>query len=88
MPKFALENVKLTPTPGKATLTARATLHQKDAPEVLVTSVPIYASSADGKLLLIDRVFADGPETAIKLTVPAGTKKLVIDPLQTVLTGN
>jgi hypothetical protein len=88
IPKFALDNVKLTPTPGKATLIARATLRQKDAPEVLVTSVPIYASTADGRLLLIDRVFADGQETAIKLTVPAGTKKLVIDPFQTVLTGN
>jgi hypothetical protein len=88
LPKLELDNVKFSSAPGKPTLTARATLRQKDAPEELITSVPIYASSADGKLLLIDRVFADGHETSIKLTVPAGTKKLVIDPFGTVLTGN
>jgi hypothetical protein len=49
-----------------------------------VTIVPIYAQTATG-LVFVERVFADGNETALKLTVPAGTKKLVIDPFETVL---
>ena len=32
------------------------------------------------------RVFADGAETPISLSVPPGTKKLVIDPYGTILT--
>jgi hypothetical protein len=37
------------------------------------------------KLVYAGRVFADGEETAFRLNVPAGTKKLVIDPYNTVL---
>jgi hypothetical protein len=86
IPKFELDNVKFTALPGKTF--AHATLRQKDAPESLVTSVPIYAATTEGKLVLAGRVFADGEETTIKINVPAGTKKLVVDPFQTVLTRN
>ncbi|MCU1287185.1 MAG: peptidase rane alanine aminopeptidase [Acidobacteriales bacterium] len=86
LPKIELENVKLSSASGKTI--ARAILRQKDAPEALVTSVPIYASTANGKMVLVDRVFADGEETTIKLNVPPGTKKLLLDPLQTVLMSN
>jgi hypothetical protein len=47
---------------------------------------PICATMPDGSMRFLARVFADGPESSLKLTVPAGTKKLVIDPEQTLLT--
>jgi hypothetical protein len=86
IPRFELDNLKISSISGKTV--ARANLLQKDAPESLITSVPIYASTADGKLVLLERVFADGVETPIKINVPAGTKKLVLDPFGTVLKEN
>jgi hypothetical protein len=86
LPKFEVEKLKLTTAAGRTI--ARANLLQKDAPESLVTSVPLYAMSSDGKLTFLERVFADGAETPIKVAVPANTKKLVIDPFGTVLTGS
>ncbi|HEX8815589.1 MAG TPA: M1 family aminopeptidase [Terriglobales bacterium] len=59
-------------------------LEQKSAPDNLVTSVPIYAS-VRGKLTLLGRVFADGPETSFHFMAPAGTRKVVVDPHDTVL---
>jgi len=35
---------------------------------------------------LLGRVFADGPETPFHVTAPAGTRKVVVDPDQTLLT--
>jgi len=60
---------------------------QKDAPEDLVTPVPLYATRA-GKLVFLGRVFADGAETPFHLTAPAGTHKIVVDPEQTLLGRN
>lgn len=82
IPKYELSNVKFSHVAGKTTV--RATMLQKDSPDSLVTAVPIYAQTA-GALVFIDRVFADGNESDIKLTVPTGTKKLVVDPYETVL---
>ena len=83
LPRYELQDVKFSAANGRST--ARATLRQKDAPDSLITSVPIYAQTSSG-LVFVDRVFADGDETAVKFTVPAGTKKLVVDPFDTVLT--
>jgi hypothetical protein len=48
--------------------------------------VPIYAVIADAAHpVFVANVFADGQETPFRLTVPAGTTKLLIDPFQTVL---
>jgi hypothetical protein len=84
VPKLSLAKQKVTQslTGGSS---ATALLQQRDAPELLVTSVPIYAEGADGKLTFVRRVFADGEETTLKLTVPEGTTKLVADPYHTVL---
>jgi hypothetical protein len=65
---------------------ATGTLLQKDAPDTLVTSVPLYATVPGSKPLYLDRVFADGPETEFRVTVPVTARRLVIDPHQTVLT--
>jgi hypothetical protein len=82
IPKLELKDVRIK-NRGAAT-TATASLLQKQAPEQLVTSVPIYADTRTG-LKLVARVFADGPESSIQIKVPAGTRKLVLDPYGTVL---
>jgi hypothetical protein len=84
LPTYQLQDVKIMPRAGK--FAASATLLQKNAPDSLITPVPIYAAMPDGSMRFLARVFADGPETTVKLMVPAGTKKLVIDPEQTLLT--
>jgi len=60
-------------------------LTQKDATEDLITLVPVYAVRG-GQLELLGQVFADGGETAFHLTAPVGTRKIVVDPHQTLLT--
>lgn len=83
IPKYELQNVRFASANGKNT--ARFTLLQKDAPDSLITPVPIYAQTAAG-IVFVERVFADGNETSLKLSVPAGTRKLLVDPNETVLT--
>jgi hypothetical protein len=83
IPHLSLQNVKFAP---KNSLTlVSGTLVQKEAPNDLVTAVPVYAVLG-GKRTLLGQVFADGPETLFHLTAPAGTKKIVLDPNQTLLT--
>ena len=84
LPSFQLASVKFTRRSGK--LVASGTLVQRDAPDTLVTSVPLYAKTQGGKPVYLGRICADGPETEFSLPVPAGTRGLVIDPNQTVLT--
>lgn len=83
LPRFELQNVRFSTVGGKRI--ARGKLLQKDAPDTLITSVPLYAATPRGNVLA-GRVFADGPETEFRLTVPAGSRKLLVDPFQTVLT--
>jgi hypothetical protein len=83
LPTLQLQAVKFI-TKANATI-ATGVIRQKDAPPTLVTSVPIYA--AVGKTpVLLGRLFADGPETSFRLSAPAGTHKLLLDPYETVLT--
>jgi hypothetical protein len=83
VPRYELLDVKFSARGGRTVATAK--LLQKDAPDDLMTSVPIYAALANGKHVLVGRVFADGEETAIRLDVPEGTRKLLVDPYWTVL---
>ncbi len=82
IPRFELRTVKYYDKPGSTTVSGL--ILQKNAPEDLVTSVPVYASEA-GKMVLLGRVFADGPETRFRLTAPAGARRVVLDPYQTLL---
>jgi len=50
-----------------------------------VTSVPVYGV-VSGRDILLGRVFADGAESTFQFNVPAGVKKIVLDPFETVLT--
>ena len=69
--------------PGR--LLATGTLEQQEAPNDLVTSVPLYALTSAAQPVYAGRVFADGAESSFHLTVPAGTRKLLLDPYQTIL---
>jgi hypothetical protein len=82
IPRFELHGVKYSDKPGSTTISG--VILQKDAPDNLVTSVPLYASVA-GKMVLLGRVFADGLETPFHLTASLGARKVVLDPDQTLL---
>jgi hypothetical protein len=82
LPHLKLQSVKYLQKSGSAVVTG--TIVQEDAPKELVTVVPVYAVLA-GRNVLLGQVFADGPETSFRLTAPAGTRKVVLDPYQTLL---
>jgi Peptidase family M1 domain len=83
VPHLELQSVKYAPKAGGSVVTG--TVIQKDAPKELVTVVPVYAELG-GKNVLLGQVFADGPETSFRLSAPPGTRKVILDPYQTVLT--
>ena len=64
---------------------ATGVILQQDAPEDLVTSVPLYATAPGKEPVFLVRVFADGAESSFRLRVPLGTREIVLDPEQTVL---
>ena len=82
VPSFEVHDVKIL-TSEKGTV-ANGTIIQDRAPETLVTAVPLYAVVGT-KQVFLRRVFADGRESAFRVTVPAGTRKILIDPEQTLL---
>ena len=82
IPHFELRGLKYSDNPASTTISG--VILQKDAPDNLVTSVPLYATVA-GRMVLLGRVFADGPETPFHLRVPVGARKVVLDPDQTLL---
>ena len=82
VPRLELHGVKYSDKAGSTVISG--TILQKDAPNDLITSVPVYAVLA-GKTVLLGRVFADGSETQFHLTGPAGARRVVLDPHQTVL---
>jgi hypothetical protein len=82
IPEFELKDVKLTSKVRGTAVTG--TLIQDHSPQDLVTSVPLYGSVA-GKNVFIGRVFAEGHETQFRLSAPAGVRKILIDPEQTLL---
>lgn len=83
LPKLDLKAVKFLP---KGTgVTVSGTIVQKEAPQDLVTSVPVYGVTTGRQTILLGRVFADGEESSFRLTAPAGTHKILLDPYGTIL---
>jgi hypothetical protein len=82
VPHFEVRGAKYVDAADATTITG--TILQKDAPDDLVTPVPLYVFHA-GKMKLLGQVFADGPETPFHLTAPLGVRKIFIDPKQTLL---
>ena len=85
VPGFALKSVRASVRKSGVTFTG--TITESDAPESLVTSVPIYAESQDLQAtpIYLGRVFVDEPETSFTIAAPPGSRKLLLDPLRTVL---
>jgi Peptidase family M1 domain len=81
-PSLELSSVKFSSSNGKHTV--RGNLLQRNAPQTQVTLVPIYAT-VNGQAVFVARLFADGPETPFHFEVPAGARKLVVDPFKTIL---
>ena len=84
LPKLELKGVKFIPK-GAGSMVS-GTILQRGAPQDLVTSVPLYAVIAGKQQVLLGRVFADGEESSFRLAAPAGTRKIVLDPNETILT--
>ncbi len=84
LPRLELQGVKFTAKANVIVVTG--VIRQKDAPEDLVTSVPVYAVVSGIAPVLLGRVFADGAETSFHLSAPIGTHKLLLDPNGTILT--
>ncbi len=82
-PRLDIKDARFSSRTGKPVVAA--TLLQTDAPDDLVTSVPVYGVVGESKVYL-GRVFAEGQETHFSLPVPPGVKRLILDPYQTVLT--
>lgn len=84
LPKLELKGVRFSPKAGFMVVTG--TILQKEAPPDLVTSVPLYAVESGKTLVRLGRVFADGQESTFRISAPAGTHKIQLDPQQTILT--
>lgn len=84
LPKLELQAVKFAPKANEIIVTG--VIRQKEAPEDLVTSVPLYAVISGKAPILLGRVFADGAESSFRLSAPLGTHKLLLDPNATILT--
>jgi Peptidase family M1 domain len=83
LPRLELQNIKFA-VKGNITVVT-GSIRQRDAPEDLVTSVPLYAVVAGKAPVLLARVFAEGAETPFRVSAPPGTRKLLLDPQETIL---
>lgn len=86
LPRLELQAVKFAPKANA--IGVSGVIKQKNAPDDLVTSVPVYAVVSGKTPVLVGRVFADGAETSFHISAPLGTHKLVLDPNGTILTGS
>ncbi len=84
LPKLELKTVHISQK-GAGRLVI-GTILQKEAPQDLVTSVPIYAVVTSRIPRFLGRVFADGSESTFQISAPVGTRKILLDPYQTILT--
>jgi hypothetical protein len=83
IPKLSFQSVKFTAN-GNAVI-ASGVIRQQDAEDNLVTSIPVYAVLSGKAPVLLGRVLADGAETPFHISAPAGTRKLLLDPNETIL---
>jgi len=84
IPELAAREIRITEKTGVTTVTG--VIVQKDAPDDLVTAVPVYATTTANALVFLGEVLVDGRETTFHLTAPHDARKIVLDPKQTILT--
>src|SRR5216683_5426375 len=74
IPELKAREIRITEKNGVTTVTG--VIVQKDAPDDLVTAVPVYATtSPSNALVFLGEVLADGAETAFRLSAPSGARK-------------
>jgi len=83
MPRLDARDVRFTP--GEHGVAVAGVIEQKEAPDDLVTAIPVYGVTATNATVLLGQVLADGPETSFHFNAPTGTHKVLVDPRQTVL---
>jgi hypothetical protein len=83
IPQLAAHDIRITEKAGVTTITG--TIAQKDAPDDLVTAVPVYGATAGNALVFLGEVLADGADTAFLLAAPRDVRRVVLDPGQTIL---
>jgi len=83
VPIMELKNLRILRSKEEAW--ASGTIVQRDAPDDLITPVPLYAEAPGRPPVLLRRIFADGGETTFRLRVPSGTRKILLDPQLTLL---
>jgi peptidase M1-like protein len=84
IPELEAREIHITEKTGVTRVTG--VIVQKDAPDDLVTAVPVYATTAGNAMIFLGEVLADGRETAFRLTAPTEVRKIVLDPKHTILT--
>ncbi|MGB9235728.1 MAG: M1 family aminopeptidase [Terriglobales bacterium] len=84
IPRLETRNVRIGGKAGGTSVSG--VIVQKDAPENLITAVPVYGEAASNAMIFLGEVLADGRETSFHLPAPIGVHKIVLDPYQTVLT--
>jgi hypothetical protein len=84
IPELETRDIHVATKAGVTTVSG--VIVQKDAPEDLVTAVPVYTTTASNALVFLGEVLADGHETSFRLTAPSDARKIVLDPKQTILT--
>src|SRR5581483_3316587 len=82
VPTIDVGGVKFTKQ-GEETFVS-GTIHQRNAPDDLVTSVPLYLQTAE-KLEYLGRIFAVGGDTHFRLRTRVPKRKVVVDPYHTIL---
>jgi hypothetical protein len=83
IPEIATREVRIT---GKGSTTSVSGLIlQKNAPDNLVTAVPVYGEAGGKSLVFLGEVLADGPETLFHFNTPESIHKVVVDPNETIL---
>jgi peptidase M1-like protein len=84
IPEIATREVRITGKGG--TVSVSGLILQKNAPDNLITAVPVYGATTGNSLVFLGEVLADGPETLFHFDAPEAIHKIVIDPNQTILT--
>jgi hypothetical protein len=83
IPELEAQEIRIADKAGVTIVTG--IIVQKDAPDDLVTAVPVYAMTTANTQIFLGEVLADGRETAFRLTAPSNVHKIVLDPKQTIL---
>jgi hypothetical protein len=84
LPRLEVRDVRFTQK--ERGVSVAGVITQDNAPDDLVTAVPVYAIFSGNSRTLLGIVMADGAETSFRLNAPAGTRKIALDPRQTILT--